>query len=225
MSDFSMALKYKRMSSARVMIKAEALQYDWRKGSNNPDKYFTVDKARDLAPIHGRVVVPSYTLIPRLMKRGTILFQYNLSLPSNFHILNLEELVPADNDVVNSGALYIKFVVGTTVYRYFMLGSQSGNMLSSELDYPAYEQQVIGKNCSFEFMYLGPTPADVSGITGINVDLNIKVSLTRLPSYVEEQSYIAGVPSLLTFDDSKFTIPITYPLNQALKLKYLDNTL
>jgi len=227
MSDFWQATNKLTIRPARVMTLQEALVYDWRKGSTNPDKYFTIDKARSLELINGYIVIPASYFTNTEVNIGDLLAQYEVSLSSNFSIVGTNiDFYKNYNTITNCG-LFVKFRVGSIVYRYLLMGQQytTSSVLPTYReyynDYPVYTNQTIGRNCVFEIVRFGDQVGTPN--CGFSKDITLSLSLNKVPSTPEEISFKAGTLSLKSYDALKVNTTFNFPL--ALNALYLDNTL
>ena len=222
MSDFTQALKYRKLSSARVMTREEALKYNVRSGSTNPDKYYKIQEVSSLDVIFGYFTLKANTDPEQYSKvPGDVVFQYEMSLPENFFIKSL--FVPGDPTLIEtmvSSALYVRFRVGNTSYRYFLAGVQKlpAPILPRQLNFTRYDREVIGKNCVFEVVRTYPlldafVASDIQVITG----------MYRLPDSADEKSYSLGTASIKPFSELKIETNQALPFD--LNCRYLDNDL
>ena len=158
MSDFSSSLKNKKLSPARVLTREEAPSFNYRSGTQNPTKYFDITNSRVVDLVPGYLILSPVVKAYNYGRIGEMIFQYEVSLPSNFYIFNLE-FINVTIGCMRGGALFVKYRVGTTVYRYLLKGLQqitgaSGILYTrTQNTYAAYNNQVIGRNCVFEFGY------------------------------------------------------------------------
>lgn len=220
MSDFTQALKYKKLSKARSMTREEALIYNRRSGTTNPDKYFKVKSVSPLDVVFGYFTLKANT-DPEVYNKnkGDIAFQYEVSLPENFFIKSL--YVPGDPTLIEtvvSAALYVKFRVGEVCYRYFLAGTQKlpAPILPRQLNFQRYNREIIGKNCVFEVVRTYPLVDSF-----IASDIQVITGMYRLPSSAEEKSYSLGTAAIKPFAELKIETAQALPF--ALNCSYLDN--
>jgi hypothetical protein len=188
------------------------------------DKYYRNIKVRRIEKIPKTITLKKFTYSQLLVQGATnsLVFQYNLTFDNDFYILNLAE------EVFNiGGCLTVKYRVGTTVYRYFLYGSMwtSNKAFNDSLFqvnfFPAYNQQLIKKNCVFEFWMafdLNLTPAFI----GLQEDFIIKTNKYVNPGDINQTLINVDCSNVFTKEQFGVAVPEVIPYNQNTQV-WLDN--
>lgn len=211
---FGQIVKHLDVSRARVATSSEAAL-----ASRPFDKYYGLNRARDIKKIHKVFTLEAYSIDViggGQFQRGELIFQYNVTVGAPFTIDKNFRFVSD-----RGGVLCVKYRVGTTVYRYALYGNQEDLNLSTDiLAFTPYNGQVIASNCCFEFWvsYLHPQAL----VYGLTDDLKISTSILVNPDYPEEIERVIEGPDVLTKDDIGVALPETLPYEQLNQI-WLDN--
>ena len=158
-------------------------------------------------------------------KNGRLLFQFNCSLPANFRII--EPIRQSVN--LSKGILTVKFRVGSIVYRYVIWGDEqkSQSALGGDIldiyDFPIYTNELIGKNCCFEYWSIQRVGVSVVRPNGI-LDFKLHTSLSFDPSTVEQTEVILEAGNPIEPVTLGSTFPEALPTSQE-TIAWLDNIL
>jgi hypothetical protein len=211
MSDFSSTVKPLTIARARVATIDEA-----RNALNPFDKYYGIEQTRDIKKINSFIVLPT-TTIPYASETAQLyrlMFQFNVTSPLDFYILNSGN--ESFMQQISSSVICVKYRVGTTVFRYD-ISSPSGlnKQLAGDnlLQFPAYSNQIIKKNCVFEVWRINYQTGFLEA--GIVADAYIKTSLIQDPSAPEDtQINLSQGNNLKTLVDIGIALPEVLPYNQ-----------
>jgi hypothetical protein len=178
------------------------------------DKFYHLIPSRPIEKIRTSLFLPAFTLQAANIKyNGQMLFQYNVVAPAPFYILN---------DIIETMALSssgkfvtIKWRVGTTVYRYFIWGSQLmsiGGALVNIHAFPLYSNQLVPVNCVFEFW--GKTIG--FGTQGLNSGLEIKLNYLQDPNTPDQTSVSINAAAPYDYVALGNNLPVALPIVQPL---------
>lgn len=216
-------IKYLDIAKSKLPSRAEAIAINPR-----AVKHYDLSNARSISKINTFIVLPSNTdPDPDSIIAGRLIFQYNVSISENFHIVDTIKT----SIKLSSGFLCVRYRVGSTVHRYYLWGEEQLKTASlgnggyrNCSDYPRYNGEIIGKNCVFEYFRMSKNPAPaVVRIKGIP-ELLIKTSLLINPAYAEQTSIIQGVPILHNRTSLGFNLPQNFPVTQD-NIAFLDNVI
>jgi len=187
------------------------------------DKYPGIHKTRAIKKIQTIVVLPT-TLLPILGTEVTprMMFQFNVTAPFKFRILELgpRQLGYTLDNLVRGGVLTVKWRVGTTVYRYAIVGKQYEHVHHIPLTpFEPYAGQLIQKNCVFEFWLIDTFAIDTYGTV---FDIQIFTSLYRNPTTPDEIEVTQSANPALGLNVLGIAIPETIPTVQP-DIAWLDN--
>ena|ERR1051326_4131042 len=185
MPDFDDVVKHLDINKARQATADEAAQ------ATIPfDKFYSLKRARDIKKINTVIILPafSYVATSQIAKLYRLMFQYNVSMPQDFYILNANPFYKSTE--ASSVAICVRYRIGTQVFRYNIGGRPldhttdgPGIFPNNLLRFPWYNQEVIKKNCVFEvwrFNWPGGTNA------GIIQDWHVNTSLLSNPATADD---------------------------------------
>lgn len=183
-----------------------------------------INKVRSIEKLPYYINLPAFESLT-VPKNGRLLFQYNASLPFNFRIIDPIKQSP----FLSKGILTIKYRVGSKVYRYIIWGELQitefptlGKVINV-YDFEAYTNQLIGKNCCFEFWSIQRVGIAIARPNGIP-NLKLKTSILEDPSNVNQYEKVLNLVVPLEHTDLGSTLPETIPTNQA-NLAWLNNVI
>lgn len=214
MSDFSKAVVYLDYQKSRQATKTEAAN-----SSNRFDKYYSYSKSRDTKKIHYEIILPAFKYdAPLPLVTGvpsTIIFQWNVTFRADFYLGALT------NSGMHNGYLCIKWTMNDgTVYRYIIMGEQNGAPPAPNILFENYSNQLIRKNCCFEFWKINPgIPAGYFGFTS---DITIQSSVLANPSYPEQLNIPVSQNAAKTATDFALAFPLAVPADNSV-MAFLPN--
>lgn len=201
--DFTSTVKYLDIVKARKTTSAED---DGAKPALS--KYHSITKARHIHKLQQQIVLQAHTqLSGNVNYENRLLFQYNVTMPTPFVITS-----PALFDTDTLGYLTIKWRVGTDVFRYFLRGNNALQLAAGETLYApeAYGNQVIPRNCVFEYWFLGSINIQV----GLLTDLYLGASRLVNPSDVNQTTSILLTATPIDIATFGVALPEALPYNQ-----------
>jgi len=180
--------------------------------STEVTKPLSLDKSRAIKKVQDTLLLSPYDVGPVFFSYPRLMFQYNVTVgyPFTFRVN------PNTFTAIRGGTLFIKWRVGSTVYRYRIsdtIVTRTPNTTSRwrklKQFYVYYEGQVIPSNCVFEFWY--SLTSLVVGIQSPGVEL----TLSKLRNPVTPDDIGTQYPQVkLTIADLGVALPETLPYTQ-----------
>lgn len=185
-------------------------------------KESSIVKVRKIQKINYYINLPAFESL-EVPKNGRLLFQFNLSLPSNFRLLDGVKL----SNSLSKGVLTIKYRTDSEVFRYVIWGDLQRTIIDGETvdvyDYPDYKGEIIGKNCCFEYWSVQRTGIAVVRPNGIP-SLKLKTSILTDPSDVNQIEIVKNADNSLQIIDLGSAFPEDIPTLQS-NLAWLNNVI
>lgn len=214
MGDFGTAIKYLDWVKSRQASLLEAQRF-----TVPFDKYYGLQTSRALKKIPYVLNVPKhqissdesiYQYLPRLV------FQYNITLPFSFYIINLKNL---SLDSLLPGVITVKWVDINTgkVSRYGLKNGLIGNYKLCD----KYTNQHIPSQFSIEY-WLGST---FFGHCGINNDFEIVMAPLVNPNFPEELERDIEAPQPYDYPAFSWYLPLCLPQDNSIPTTDVPNFL
>jgi hypothetical protein len=180
-------------------------------------KPLTLNESRAIKKVQNSLVLSVKTYNPVFLNNlPRLIFQYDLSIGYNFSLS-----LPNLGGYVRGGDLFVKWRVGTTVYRYRLaLRSNNVDFRQSLLRqfFNDYTGELIPSNCVFEFWVTSTT----SLVVGVALPLHLKLSPLRNPVTADDTGSDIASGNPLEIADLGVALPEVLPYNQP-NIAWLNN--
>lgn len=178
------------------------------------DKYYTLKSTRTIQKLDTFFKLPAFSVPKNTLKYiGQYIFQYNVTAPAPFYILNK---IVTDNSL--TCILSVKYRIGRDVTRYFIAGNQVLEILGLRANvqaFPLYANQLIPQQCCFE-VWCGALNNINPPNIGLLNDFYVQTNLKTNPPTPDATSFIIqpnGGPFVRT--NESVVLPVNLPIVNA----------
>jgi len=217
---FNTVVKFLRRTPARVITKDEAAGYDNANGPGHSlSKYFNRVPTRPIERNNVSLTLKAFSVLGKVgYQTDTLLFQYNVSMSSDFYLIDIPLYQPLYQPTVapfiqqiTQAVLVVRFHFNGVTYRY-LVGS-GGTIIGSKVGQytTPYNKQLIKANCTFELYLVAPL---FNVACGVGADVKFTTSLLTEPSSSDDTGIIVNATGI-PIANIGFNLPVNLPVDNT----------